>query len=1084
MSDLLSIGSSGVTAYQRALSTVSNNIANVNTEGYTRQDVSLTANLPRQIGNSYLGTGARFDAVQRQYDAFVESNLRNSNSDLQSQKPLLSYVNRLIDVMGDESIGLTTAMNLFFESSRDLASDPASVVSRSIFLRDADGLAARFRQLAGQFELLDNETRQSVETDVGQINALSEQLALMNKQLAKHSSTASQPSELLDQRDLLLREISGLIAVKTRFEPNGAVVVSVGDTLDQGILVKNNISRDITVSSSSIEPGKIEFSIDAYGKPETIPGIVSGKIGGVMSFRDQVLNPAADALDNLSATLVKEVNAVHREGVDAEGLLGGDLFGFKAEQAGKALGMNLLIQDANRVAAAGQFRVIDDPLNSGTAQARISYQSPQYGGPSGLQGDLALGLKPQLGEANLRIQAGIGYSHVGAVAAGTQNLALTLVNPSATQQLQVMTRDGRHLIGSPNLSNTLQTSLVQSSNGMEPGATYDAGMLNASGLLRYREGVLTAVAHPGKATPAQLSGGAFPTNFTAPNTGIPKNTFEINGRGLPELKIGGGPISLNDVVSWINGSQSNLPFNDQVVAMATADGRLQISRPASNSTDGIELKLGANPGSNNLSMLGFSASDTSVRANPVPPALAVLAGGLFPDIPTSDNIAAGTFSIDGYPLPALDLASSPLTLTRAVEWINTPGIPDIRARGVDGRLQLERIDNDGSKSITLSLGPQAQARDLERLGFGGTTPYLDMDIFVGALAPVTQLVEFNPVNGSPMPAVAAPAVLASRPLSSSWTLPASLPAGAITLNGISLGALPSGNLQAVATWINNSQTSLPTDRAITASVRDVQVLVGGVSQTFKQLELKRAATNTSDDIRLGMGPNGKPSDLHGLGFDTTLHVQGSATDDLLVFVTDTSGTDSLARLQATTTGQNGSLKQFLRESPLEVRFITDTRYEIVDSRTGSLLAERQLLADADSPIPSIQYRGLKLEFSTYPKSGARFTIDGNADGIGNNESMLKMVELENARLMPGGLTITEAYIERVNQVGNVARQAAISEQALEVVYQQAQEARDSISGVSLDEEASALVRFQQAYQANAKVMQTGMALFDAILQIR
>ena len=135
MSDLLSIGSSGVGAYQRALATVSNNIANVSTDGYTRQNVSLSSNQPRQLGNSYLGTGARFDTVQRQYDAFVESNLRNSNSDLESQKPLLSYVNRLIDVMGDESIGLTTAMNLFFESSRDLASDPASTVSRSTFLR-------------------------------------------------------------------------------------------------------------------------------------------------------------------------------------------------------------------------------------------------------------------------------------------------------------------------------------------------------------------------------------------------------------------------------------------------------------------------------------------------------------------------------------------------------------------------------------------------------------------------------------------------------------------------------------------------------------------------------------------------------------------------------------------------------------------------------------------------------------------------------------------------------------------------------------------------------------------------------------
>ena len=98
--------------------------------------------------------------------------------------------------------------------------------------------------------------------------------------------------------------------------------------------------------------------------------------------------------------------------------------------------------------------------------------------------------------------------------------------------------------------------------------------------------------------------------------------------------------------------------------------------------------------------------------------------------------------------------------------------------------------------------------------------------------------------------------------------------------------------------------------------------------------------------------------------------------------------------------------------------------------------------------------------------------------------MLQLVSLEDQRLMPGGLTITEAYIERVNQVGNVARQAAISEQALEVVYKQAQEARDSISGVSLDEEASALVRFQQAYQASAKALQVSSQLFDSILQVR
>jgi flagellar hook-associated protein FlgK len=836
MSDLLSIGSSGVTAYQRALATVSNNIANVNTDGYSRQDVSLTANLPRQIGNIYLGTGTHFDAVQRKYDAFVESNLRNSNSDLQSQKPLLSYVNRLIDIMGDESIGLTTAMNLFFESARDLATDPASVVSRNIFLRDADGLATRFRQLAGQFDLLDKESRQAVETDVGQINALSAQLAQMNKQMAKHSLQASQPSELLDQRDSLLRELSSLVAIKTRFESNGAVIVSVGDTLNQGILVSQTTSRAINVLSSIIDPGRLEFIIDPYGKPETMPAITSGKIGGAMSFRDQVLQPASDSLDNLSAVTVMAVNQVHRDGVDAKGQLGDDLFGFATEKAGKASGIQLLLQDASQVAAAGQFRVIDNPLNSGTAQARVAYAQPIFQGPTQLLGDLALARAPQISTLpSVTIEASQGFTSLGLIPMGTQSLDLTLQTPGPGQSLQVLTRDGRHLIGSA-LNDTQQGLMVKAGNGMEVGATYSTQTLNGK-------------------TPATYLG--------------------------------------------------------------------------------IDIFMGAKA---SVSMVQqFNATTGEAQA---PLALAAkLTGNTFVD--SADPIAANTFQLNDQNLPAL---SGPLTLASVVNWLNT------------------------------------------------------------------------------------------------------------------------------------ATSNQPVASRITASVLD------------GKLVLSRPTSNTTQDIRLGLGAHGTPSDLQRLGFNTTLSIEGATPDDLLVFVTDSAipaaATSSSVSVQAQFSDIAGDMKQALRASQLKVSFTSNTQYQIIDNRTQSVLAERTLVPDPQSATSSLSYRGLKLEFSTAPKQGDEFTIDGNHDGIGNNETMLALVALESQGLTPSGMTLTDAYIERVNQVGNVARQAAIAEQALEVVYRQAQEARDGISGVSLDEEASALVRFQQAYQANAKVMQTAMSLFDSILQIR
>ena len=827
MSDLLSIGSSGVTAYQRALATVSNNIANVSTDGYSRQDVNIAANEPSREGTGYVGNGARFDQVRRQYDAFVETNLRNSNSDLQGQKPLLTYVNRLIDVMGDQSIGLTSAMNLFFKSAGDLASDPASTISRSSFLQNADGVASRFRQLDGQLQILDNETRQAVDTDVGQINAYTQQLSSLNKQLSKNGDLQKQPSELLDQRDLLLQKLSGLVAIKTSFSSNGEVLVTMGDTNSQGFLVKADTSRDIVAQTSDTGELQINYRYPPTdpltGKKLALPPITSGQIGGTLAFREQVLKPAENGLDNLARVMAEQVNQVHKSGIDAEGKLGGDLFGFTAGQEGKAAGMQMIIQDTNRVAAAGQFRIIDDPLNSGTAQARIGYSAASYSGPSGLSGDLANGNRPAIGKISLGVGGNQPYNSVGLIPVGQSDVNITLDAPLPGQSFQVFTRDGRQLLGQPMVDPTM----VRTENGMEAGATYSTQYLNQSGSSTYL---------------------------------------------------------------------------------------------------GMDIFMGAK--AEPLAIQQFSAqTGDAIQAQMQP---AQLSGGTF-DANLSLPVAAGAYTLNGIPLPAI--TSGPVTLTSMVNWLNSANAPGVTASQKDGHLVLSRNDTTG-------------------------------------------------------------------------------------------------------------------------------------------------------DIRLGLGNTGSAAELKKMGFDTSISIKGAAPDDLLVFVTDPSAQAHTAQISAQFGATVGDMKQTLRSESLKVQFSTDSHYQIIDNKTQTVVAERDLVYDPANPTPSITYRGLKMDFSTYPKSGDVFTIDGNTDGIGNNEAMMSLVNLENQNVMPGGLTMTEGYIEQVNKVGNVARQATIAQQALTVVYNQAKETRDGVSGVSLDVEASALVRFQQAYQANAKVMQTASQLFDAILQIK
>ena len=104
MSDLLGISSTAVAAYQRALGTVSNNIANVSTEGYSRQTSTLQQSAPAKQANMFLGTGVLFTSVKRAFDTFAESNLRNSNTDLATQSPMVEYTQRVMDIMGDKSV--------------------------------------------------------------------------------------------------------------------------------------------------------------------------------------------------------------------------------------------------------------------------------------------------------------------------------------------------------------------------------------------------------------------------------------------------------------------------------------------------------------------------------------------------------------------------------------------------------------------------------------------------------------------------------------------------------------------------------------------------------------------------------------------------------------------------------------------------------------------------------------------------------------------------------------------------------------------------------------------------------------------
>jgi len=312
------------------------------------------------------------------------------------------------------------------------------------------------------------------------------------------------------------------------------------------------------------------------------------------------------------------------------------------------------------------------------------------------------------------------------------------------------------------------------------------------------------------------------------------------------------------------------------------------------------------------------------------------------------------------------------------------------------------------------------------------------------------------------------------------------------------GASPLANVNALVTAINNQSgvtkvmAKLTDDGHLiltnTAGFEGQDISIAATTatnalglkpQTYGgQITLTRPLIDGKDTpIELGFG-TGTPADLAKLGFKTGAYIKGAANEDLLVFLTGAGD----AKISASYSGAAVDAKQAMRTNPLEVRFDTATRFTILDTKTGTKVAERNF--DPLQLEPAFVYQGIQISFSSPPKAGDVYTIDGNRDGTGNNENMLEMIDLESDPVMGGGKTFAASYIDTVNDMGNIARQASIAQSALQVVYDQAETARDGVSGVSLDQEAADLIRYQQAYQAAAKILQISSQLFDSVLQVR
>ncbi len=339
MSSLFDIGKSGLQSYRQSLAVTGQNIANINTDGYKRREAGLEEITASQGGITGIanqsGLGVRIDAIRRSFDSYLIDRNRSATAYYEAENSFLNKLKELEDMMLPTDSNLGIVMGRFFNSLQEVAAAPGDVAPRTVAMEMADLMAGTFRSTAQVVEEVKSGILKQAEIDITSINTLSNELANINKKLLAASGSSN--NSLLDNRDMVIDEISKLIEVTTELDTRGTAQVRLGKSQNGPFLVSNTINNLMSVSENL---GSLAFSIFSGGKNTPTSQVVNGSLRGLSDSFKMSFTTLND-LDEMAFVFSNTLNAQHKEGLDLKGSKGTDLFiskGFEISQSMANLG--------------------------------------------------------------------------------------------------------------------------------------------------------------------------------------------------------------------------------------------------------------------------------------------------------------------------------------------------------------------------------------------------------------------------------------------------------------------------------------------------------------------------------------------------------------------------------------------------------------------------------------------------------------------------------------------------------------------------------------------------------------------------
>jgi len=364
----LAVATGALGAEQGAMDATTNNVANVNTPGYSRQRPVLVESDPVVVGSVAYGTGVSLEKLESLRDPILQLRIQEETQQQGQLNATVTAMQQAQAQFTTSSSDIGTEISSFFSSLQQLSTDPSNLALRQGVLTAAGNMSTAFNNTADALTAQQSNLDLNVTQDVQQINVLTGQIATLNNQISQLQGVNQDASALVDQRDVLIGQLSNLVDVSTIQSDNGLTLTTANGTAL--VVGGQSFALSTQTNASGLQ--------DVYAQGNNITAnLTSGDLGGVLQVRDQTVPGLLSNLDTLAAGLSNALNAANGQGFDLNGNAGGNLFvAPPASGQGAAAGMAVGITDPSLIAASSD----GSPGSNGNLAALTAIQNQPLGG--------------------------------------------------------------------------------------------------------------------------------------------------------------------------------------------------------------------------------------------------------------------------------------------------------------------------------------------------------------------------------------------------------------------------------------------------------------------------------------------------------------------------------------------------------------------------------------------------------------------------------------------------------------------------------------------------------------------------------